>query len=84
MSPHTCSREVLPVLMEGHGHHPIRGVEGLLDAVAVVHVDVHVQHALVVLQQLQDPEHDVVHVAEARRFGLLGVVEAAAPVDADL
>jgi hypothetical protein len=33
-----------------------------------------VQHAGVVLQQLQDGQHNVVDVAEARRLGLLGVV----------
>ena len=37
----------------------------LLDAVAVVDVDVEVEHARVVLEQLEDAQHDVVDVAEA-------------------
>jgi len=47
---------------------PVGQVEGLLDAVAVVHVDVDVQYPGVVLEQLQDGQHQVVHVAEARRL----------------
>lgn len=67
--------------MEGDGHDAVREVEGLLDAVAVVDVDIDVQHPLVSLQELQDGEHDVVHVAEPRGFCLLGVVHPAAPVE---
>lgn len=44
----SSSGEVLPVLVEGHGHNSVRGVEGLLYTVAVVNVDVDVQHPLVV------------------------------------
>ena len=76
--------EVLSVLVEGHGHDAVGGVEGLLDAVAVVDVDVDVEHPLVVLEQLQDGQDDVVDVAEAGGLALLGVVEAAGPVDGDL
>lgn len=34
--------------MEGHGHNPVSGVEGLLHAVSMVDVYVDVQHSLVV------------------------------------
>ena len=37
-----------------------------------------------VLQKLQNREHDVVHVAETRRFGLLRVVKTAGPIDHDV
>jgi len=43
----------------------------------VVHVDVDVEHALVFLQQLEDGQHAVVHVAETRCFLSLRVVQAA-------
>mmetsp|Transcript_22235 Transcript_22235/g.68622 ORF Transcript_22235/g.68622 Transcript_22235/m.68622 type:complete len:392 (+) Transcript_22235:358-1533(+) len=72
------------VLVEGARHDAVRRVERLLDAVAVVDVDVDVQHALVPLQQLQNAEHAVVHVAEARRLGFFRVVQAAGPVDDDV
>mmetsp|Transcript_21460 Transcript_21460/g.55233 ORF Transcript_21460/g.55233 Transcript_21460/m.55233 type:complete len:327 (-) Transcript_21460:288-1268(-) len=73
--------EVLAKLVERARHHAVGGVEGLLHAVAVVDVDVDVQHARVVLEQLEDREHDVVHVAEAGRLALLRVVQPARPVD---
>jgi len=75
---------VLVVLVEGDGEHAVGGPEGLLDAVAVVHVDVDVHDAGVVAEELQDAQDDVVDVAEAAGLGLLGVVQAAGPVDGDL
>ncbi|KAI4136886.1 MAG: hypothetical protein LQ340_008112, partial [Diploschistes diacapsis] len=72
------------VLVKGERHDPVRRPEGLLDPVAVVHVDVDVQHARVRVQQLQDRQHDVVDVAEARRFVLFRVVQPARPVYCDL
>ena len=72
--------EVLTELVEGDGHHAVGGVESLLDAVAVVDVDVDIQHALMHLEQLEDGEDDVVHVAETGGFVLLGVVQSAGPV----
>lgn len=74
---------VFVVFVEGEGHDAVGGPEGLLDAVAVVDVDVDVEDARVVAQELEDGEHDVVDVAEARGFGFLGVVEPTGPVDRD-
>ena len=62
--------------------HPIRRVEGLLDTVAMMNVDINVQHPTMVLQQLEDGEDDIVGVAEAGRLALFGVVQPARPVDA--
>lgn len=56
--------EELAVLVERAGHHPVGRVEGLLDAVAVVDVDVDVQDAGVVPQQLEDAEDDVCNGAK--------------------
>lgn len=70
--------------MERHGHDAVSQVEGLLDAVAVVHVYINVQDARMVLEQLQDSNDNVVDVTEAGRLELLGVVQAAGPVDGDV
>ena len=51
------AREVLAKLVKGEREHAIGGVEGLLDTVAVVDVDVDVEHPLVMFQQLQDRQH---------------------------
>lgn len=74
----------IAVLVERHGHDAVGEVKRLLDAVAVVHVDVDVQHAGMVLEQLQYGDDDVVDVTEARGLELLGVVQAAGPVDGDV
>lgn len=51
--------EVFSVLVERTGHDAVGCVEGLFDAVAVVDVNVDVEHALLVAQKLDDAEHDV-------------------------
>jgi hypothetical protein len=45
--------------VEGHGHDAVGGVEGLLDAVAVVDVNVDVEDARVEAEQLDDAQDDV-------------------------
>ena len=70
--------------MEGEGHDTIGEVEGLLDAVAVVDVNVDVEDARVHLEQLEDCQHDVVGVAEAARLALFRVMQATRPVDHDV
>ena len=57
--------DVFFVFVEGEGHDAVGGPEGLLDAVAMVDVDVDVEDARVVQEELQDGEDDVVNVAEA-------------------
>ena len=42
----SCSREVLSILVERDSHYTVCGVEGLLDTISVVDVDVNVQHSL--------------------------------------
>ena len=42
----SCAREVFSVLVERGRHDAVRRVERFLDAVAVVDVDIDVQHAL--------------------------------------
>lgn len=44
----TGAREVLAVLVEGHGHDSVRCVESLLHTVPMMDVNVYVQHSLVV------------------------------------
>ena len=56
---------VLVVFVEGEGHDAVGGPEGLLDPVAVVDIDVDVEYAGVVEEELEDGDDDVVDVAEA-------------------
>ena len=54
--------------MKGSCQHAIRRPKGLLDSVAVVHVDVDVHNPRMVAEELQDPEDDIVDIAEPRRL----------------
>lgn len=60
--------------MERDCHDSIGSVERLFYSIAVVYIDINVKDSVVVLEELEDRKHDVVHIAEARRFLLLGVV----------
>ena len=76
--------EEISVLVQTESHDAVGAVEGLLDAVAVVDVDVDVQDAGVDLEQLEDGQDNVIDVAEAGGLGLLGVMESPGPVDGDV
>ena len=78
------TREEVSVSMEADSHHAVRHVEGLFDAVAVMDVNVDVEHTLVILQQFEDSEDNIVRVAESFSFLLFGVVQASCPIDADI
>jgi hypothetical protein len=46
----------------------------------MVDIDVDVEHSLVVLEQLQDSEHDIVDIAKAACTLLLGMMKASRPI----
>jgi len=79
-----CVRSRARYLVKGDGHDAVCGVEGILHAVAVVDINVDVQHAAVVLEHLEDGQHDVVDVAEARGLLLARVVQPARPADGNI
>ncbi|EPY31834.1 histone deacetylase 1/2 [Strigomonas culicis] len=79
-----AGEEALAELVQRQREDAVALAEGLVDAVAVVHVEVNVQHPLVALEQLDDAEDNVVHIAEAAALAALGVVHAAAPVHRDI
>jgi len=43
-----CSGEVFSVLMKGHGHDTVCGIEGFLHAISMVNINVNIQHSLVI------------------------------------
>merc|ERR1719409_2080736 len=49
-----------------------------------MNIDINVQHTLVDPEELQDREDNVVDVAEARRFGLLGMMQPSGPINRDV
>jgi hypothetical protein len=70
--------------MERDSHDTISAVERLLHSIAMVDVNVDVEHTLVFLQELKDAQHNVVDVAETGRFALLRVVKTTSPVDCNV
>jgi len=50
----------------------------------MMHINIDVQDTVVVLQKLQNREHNIIYIAKARRFLFLGMVKAAAPIDSDV
>lgn len=64
-----CPREeVVPILVERNRHHSVGGQERFFHSVTMMDVDVHIQHPLLVLQQLENGQHDVVNITETRRL----------------
>lgn len=81
----TCAgEEVVSVFVEGHCHDAVSEVEGFLHPVAMVDVNVDVQHPGVVLEQLQDANYNVIDIAEARGLKLLGMVQTTSPVNGNI
>ena len=60
---------------------PVRAIERFFYAITVVNINVNVEHALVVFEQLKNREHDIIDVAESTRFALLRVMQSSCPVD---
>lgn len=67
-----------PVMKGGGGGRggeegaPVLEIEGFLHAVPVMHINVHVQNTCMVLEQLQNRQHQVVDIAETCHPALPG------------
>lgn len=78
------SRKEVFEFVEGARKHAVGEQKGLFNAIAVMHVDIDVDHSLKSLKQLHNGEHTVVDVAEPGGLLPLGVMESATPVDGDV
>lgn len=76
--------EVVTVLVQRQGEYPIGIVEGFLDPITMVDINVNLQYSGMVPQQFQDSQNDIVDVAEPTGFGFLSVVEPSTPVDRNI
>lgn len=56
-------KEEVPVFVEGDAHDTVSEVESFLNTIAVVDVNVNVQHSSVILEELKDPEDLLCHEA---------------------
>jgi hypothetical protein len=55
----TGAGEVLAVLVEGHCHDAIRGVESFFHTVTMVNIDINVENALLESEQLEDTKNNI-------------------------
>ena len=74
--------ESLAEPMEADSHDTVSRIKGFLNAITMMHINVDVEDAVVVLEQLKYGDNDVVHKAEAASLFFFGVMQAACPVDA--
>lgn len=76
--------EEISISMERYGHDSVCAVEGFLDPIPMMHVDVNIEYPVMVFQELQDSEDNVIYIAEATCLHLFGMMEASRPIDADV
>jgi hypothetical protein len=76
--------EEISISMERYGHDSVCAVEGFLDSISMMHVDVNIEYPVMVFQELQDCEDNVIDIAEATCLHLFGMMEASRPIDADV
>ena len=50
--------------MKGHSHHFVAEAESFLNTVAMVKVNIHIQHMFETIEELENGQHNVIAVAE--------------------
>lgn len=80
----TCPWEKVAILMKRDCHDSVRAIESLLDPIPMMHVNVNVENSIVILQQFQDSQYYVIDIAKPARLHLLGMMQPASPVNADI
>lgn len=76
--------EIIAILVEADRHDSVSQEECFFDTIAMMHIDIDINHARVVLEQFKRTEHNVVHIAESTCFLLLRVVKSTAPIDSNI
>jgi hypothetical protein len=77
----TGAREILAELVKRNCHYAIGGVKSFFHTVAMMNIDIDIQHALMDFKKLENGEHDVVNVTKPGRFVLLCVVQSTSPIN---
>ncbi|TKC40757.1 hypothetical protein EI555_019403 [Monodon monoceros] len=67
-SAHTAALKAGAPAPPGHSHDSVCGIEGLFHAIAMVNINVNIQHSLVILQQFQDSQDDIIDIDVGAMF----------------
>lgn len=68
------------ILVERKCHDAVRGPKSLLNAIAVMNVNVNVEYAGMVKEELQYCKYDIIDVAESRCFDFFRMVQPTGPI----
>mmetsp|Transcript_5431 Transcript_5431/g.7907 ORF Transcript_5431/g.7907 Transcript_5431/m.7907 type:complete len:239 (+) Transcript_5431:439-1155(+) len=87
-SPHILdmsrTRKEVTVLVKREGHDSICAVECLFDTIAVMNVNIDIEHACVNLEKFEYGEHDIIDVTKAGSFGFFGMMKSPRPIDGNV
>lgn len=70
--------------MKRHCHNSVGRIKGLLNPIAMVHIDIDVKNSFVVFQKLEDGQNNVVDIAKPRCLLPFCVMQPASPVYGDV
>ena len=69
-----CAREeVAPKLVEADSHDPVCCEESFLNSIPMVHINIHIQYPLMILEQLKNSQDDVIDIAEPRCLQMMAL-----------
>jgi hypothetical protein len=80
----SSAREEIAIPVERHSHDSIRAVECLLNTVTMMHININIEDSIVVFQKLKYSQDDIVHIAEATRLHLFGMMQTTSPINANI
>lgn len=76
----SSSWEVILELMERAGHDSVSQVEGLLNPITMMDINIDIQYSLISLEQFQNSQDTVIDIAEPRGLRLFGMMQPTGPI----
>ena len=76
--------EIVSILVKTDSHNAVGCVEGLLNTISVVYIDIDVQNPRVVLQQFENCKYEIINIAKSRGLSPFCVMQTPCPVDGDV
>lgn len=65
IDPTSAWKEIIAILMKTNSHHSVAQIECLFDSIAMVDVNVEVEHARIDLEELKDGQDDIIYITES-------------------
>jgi hypothetical protein len=84
IEPTRTGKEILPILMKGNGHNPIRQIKGLLNPIPMMHINININNSRINQQQLKYSQHNVINIAKATSLALLSMMQSTTKVNGNV